>query len=181
MTVNKSELGKIVNGCLNNCRKSQQQLYDLLAPKLFAVCKRYAYSTEEAEDMFMEGFMNIFKSIGSYRSESSLETWAHSVMVHAAIDHIRMNHQLRNDLPVEELSESDDVWDNESVISALEAKQMLALLDQMSDNARVVFNLRAVEGYSFVEIAQMLDKKEGTVRTIYMRARKWLMERLKEK
>jgi RNA polymerase sigma factor (sigma-70 family) len=58
---------------------------------------------------------------------------------------------------------------------------MLALLDQMSDNARVVFNLRAVEGYSFVEIAQMLDKKEGTVRTIYMRARKWLMKRLKEK
>jgi DNA-directed RNA polymerase specialized sigma24 family protein len=27
----------------------------------------------------------------------------------------------------------------------------------------------------------MLDKKEGTVRTIYMRARKWLMKRLKEK
>jgi len=181
VTEKESELGKIVSGCLNNSRKSQQQLYDLLAPKMFAVCRRYAYSVEEAEDMLMEGFMNIFKSIGSYRSQSSLETWAHSVMVHSAIDYIRMHLQMRSDMQVEDLSECDDVWDNESVISVLEAKQVLELLNQMSEDARVIFNLKAVEGYTFVEIAKMLHKKDSAVRMIYMRARKWLMERLKEK
>lgn len=181
MTDKDSELGKIVSGCLNNSRKSQQQLYDLLAPKLFAVCRRYAYSVQEAEDMFMEGFMNIFKSIGSFRSESSFETWAHAVMVNSAIDHIRAHHRLCNEQVVEDLSAYDDLQERESIVTALEAKQVLGLLDQMSENARVVFNLRAVEGYSFGEIARMLDKKEGAIRMVYMRARKWLVEQLKEK
>jgi len=57
----------------------------------------------------------------------------------------------------------------------------LELLNQMSEDARVIFNLKAVEGYTFVEIAKMLHKKDSAVRMTYMRARKWLMERLKEK
>ena len=181
MTVKDAELGTIIEGCLNNSRVSQQQLYNLLAPKLFAVCRRYAFSEEEAEDMFMDGFMNIFKSIRSYRNKSSFETWAHSVMVNTIIDHIRANQRFRNEQFVEDVSEyQNDYEDGEAVLTKLAAKEVLTLMDEMSEDARVIFNLRAVEEFSLVEIAKLLGKKEGTVRNIYMRARRWLQKRLKE-
>ena len=131
--------------------------------------------------MFMDGFMNIFKSLGSFRRNSSLVTWAHSVMVNTIIDHIRSNKRFRNEQFVEDLEEYQSSYeDGNAINTVLAAKEVVAFMDEMSEDARVIFNLRAVEGYPFTEIAEMLEKKEGTVRNIYMRARRWMQKKLEE-
>ena len=54
------------------------------------------------------------------------------------------------------------------------------LMEQMPDTLRTVFNMKAIDGFSFKEIAELLDKKENAVRISYMRARQWLMAELKK-
>lgn len=179
MTGKDSELEKIINGCLQNDRVSQRQLYDKYSSRMFAVCRRYANSDEEAEDMLMVGFMNVFKGLKSYSWDGAFFTWLTGVMMRTAISYYRSTKRFRNELPM------GDEWDNEDVLLAeenivtnLEAKSIIELMDQMPDFSRVVFNMKEIEGYKLVEIAQMLDKKEGTIRVAYMRARKWLADRL---
>ena len=179
MTEIDSELQKIIYGCLNNDRVSQRRLYDRYSPKMYVVCQRYASSREEAEDMLMEGFMNVFKSLSTYKGDSKFSTWIYSVMVNTAVSHYRSMKRFRKELLSSDILDGDEYKEDEKITASLEASRLLELLEQMPDGMRVVFNLKAVEEYSFSEIAEMLDKKENAIRISYMRARQWMMEAMR--
>ena len=178
MTEIDSELQEIINGCLNNDRLSQHRLYDRYASKMYVVCRRYANSPEEAEDMLMEGFMNVFKRLSTFKGDSKFTTWIYSVMVNTAISHYRSVRRFRKELLTEDVLEGDVFAEEETITASLEASQLIELLEQMPDGMRMVFNLKAVEEYSFSEIAEILDKKENAIRISYMRARQWLKNRI---
>ena len=52
-------LEKLINECKKNNTQAQEQLYKLLAPKLFAVCLKYSRNYEEAQDHLQESFLII--------------------------------------------------------------------------------------------------------------------------
>ena len=127
----------------------------------------------------MEGFMNVFKGLPTFKGDSKFTTWIHSVMVNTAVSHYRSVRRFRKELFSSDAMEVEEFAEEENIIASLEAKQLLELLERMPDGMRVVFNLKAVEEYSFSEIAEMLDKKENAIRISYMRARQWMMEAMK--
>jgi len=137
---------------------------------------RYANSKEEAEDVMMDGFMGVFKNISTYRGESSLDSWIRSIMVKTAISHFReeKKHLMNDSLDDKEDSLMPISEREESIVTRLEAKQVLEIVAKMPEDLRVIFNLRLVEEYSFKEIAEELEKNENTVRVYYQRARKWI-------
>ncbi|HNG89484.1 MAG TPA: sigma factor-like helix-turn-helix DNA-binding protein, partial [Saprospiraceae bacterium] len=63
-------------------------------------------------------------------------------------------------------------------LSALSEQELLALIAQLPDGYKVVFNLVAVEGYSHAEVAEMLKIQESTSRSQLTKARRWLAEQL---
>ena len=88
--------------------------------------------------------------------------------------------RFRKELFSDDVVEGEEFAEEENIVASLAAKQLLEMLEQMPDGMRLVFNLKAVEEYSFQEIAEKLGKKENAIRICYMRARKWLMERIGE-
>jgi len=175
-----SELESVISGCLNNNRLSQKQLYERFAPRLFVVCRRYANSTAEAEDMLMEGFMNVFKNLHTFKGDSSFFSWIYSVMVNSAISHYRSVRRFRQEFFQEDMDMEPYGNVEEEVVARLSAGQVIELLEQMPGIPRVVFNLREIEGYSFEEIAEKLGKNEGAIRMAHVRAKKWLRSKLDE-
>lgn len=127
----------------------------------------------------MEGFMNVFKGLSTFKGDSKFTTWIHSVMVNTAVSHYRSVRRFRKELFSSDGLEGEEFAEEENIIASLEAKQLLELLEQMPDGMRVVFNLKAVEEYSFSEIAEMLDKKENAIRISYMRARQWMIKAMR--
>jgi DNA-directed RNA polymerase specialized sigma24 family protein len=89
MTTVDNRLQTIWEGCLRNDRKQQEMLYKVLAPKMLAVCMRYAKDKDEARDILQEGFIKMFKNMSNYRGEGSLEGWIRRIMVHSAISRYR--------------------------------------------------------------------------------------------
>lgn len=169
----------LIEGCLRNDRKSQKQLYDLYSPKMLGVCFRYTNSREEAEDAMVEGFTNVFTHMGSYRGECSLENWIRKIMVNSSLIHLRQKQKYQNisfeDITIEE--------QDQSIVKPEEkfaADDLMKLIQTMPDGYKVVFNLFAVEGYSHKEIAEQLNISESTSKSQFFRARKWLMERIKD-
>ena len=180
MTEIDSDIEKIITGCLKNDRLSQRKLYDRYAPVLFGVCRRYASSEAEAEDILMEGFMIVFKKLGTYRRESSFDAWVKKVMLNSAISHFRNSRRFRLEVLTEDMESLENVENGEQISTNLLADQLLAVIQQMPEMMRVVFNLKVVDEFSFTEIAEMLGKNENAIRNSYLRARKWLMEKLEK-
>ncbi len=174
------EIEELIAGCQNNNRDAQRRLYEKFASTMLGVCMRYANSKEEAEDVMMDGFMGVFKNISTYRGESSLDSWIRSIMVKTAISHFRAEkkHLMNDSLDDKEGSLMPISEREESIVTRLEAKQVLEIVAKMPEDLRVIFNLRLVEEYSFKEIAEELEKNENTVRVYYQRARKWLIDRI---
>ncbi|MGF7076652.1 RNA polymerase sigma factor (sigma-70 family) [Mucilaginibacter sp. 3215] len=176
MTTADERLQTIWNGCMTNDRKSQEQLYRLLAPRMLAVCMRYATDKDEAQDILQEGFIKMFRNMKNYRGEGSLEGWIRRIMVHCAISRYRKLKPivLVDDFAAEEAAVipiSSSYNDN-----GLEAKDLMKLVQKLPKTYRSVFNMYAIEGYSHQEIGSSLGMSELLSRTTLHRARTLLKD-----
>jgi RNA polymerase sigma factor (sigma-70 family) len=158
----------LISGCIDGNRRMQEELYRRFSPRMYAVCLRYASSSEEAEDILQEGFIKIFKKLGSFRSEGSFEGWIRRVFVNTAIEHFRRRRYLQ---PVTEREENTIEGKYLSVLDDLAEKDILALVKQLSPGYRTVFNMYVVEGYTHKEIGDMLGISEGTSKSQLSRAK----------
>ena len=146
----------------------QEELYNRFSPRMFSVCLRYAGNTEEAEDILQEGFIKIFKKLNTFRSEGSFEGWIRRIFVNTAIEHFRRKRYL---MPVTEKEENTIEGKYLSVLDDLAARDIMALVQELSPGYRTVFNLYVVEGYTHKEIADMMGISEGTSKSQLSRAK----------
>ncbi|MGH2553988.1 MAG: RNA polymerase sigma factor [Chitinophagaceae bacterium] len=167
----------LIKGCLSGNRRMQEELYRRFSPRMYAVCLRYAGNAEEAEDILQEGFIKIFKKLDSFRSEGSFEGWVRRVFVNTAIEHFRRKRYL---MPVTEKEENTIEGKYLSVMDDLAARDIMALVQNLSPGYRTVFNLYVVEGYTHKEIADMMGISEGTSKSQLSRAKVILQDMVRQ-
>ena len=166
-------LEQLIKDCQENSIKAQEQLYRLLAPKLFAVCLKYSRSRVDAEDNLQDGFLLIFKKIGQYRFEGSFEGWAKRVMVNNVLQKYRTEGIF--EIVTENMPEEAEV---EIEADDIPMDYLMAIIQQLPDRYRMVFNLYVIDGYSHKEIAAMLNITDGTSKSNLARARMILKEKI---
>lgn len=166
----------LVNECAKGNSKAQRALFDKFAPKMMAVCQRYLRNTQEAEDVLQDGFVKVFQKIVDFKMEGSLEGWIRRIVVNTALDSIRKNKKLLDDVQVEEVQYKVSFTDHQ--FDGMDLAQLMKLIDGMPDGYRVVFNMFAIEGYSHKEIADTLGVTENTSKSQYSRARAFLRTQL---
>lgn len=162
---------KLIQACIKEKRNAQKQLYDLYSPKMYYVCLRYARHELEAQDMLQDGFVKVFDKIASFKSNGSFEGWIRRIIVNTSLNHCRKRSFKQEQIGIEDYQ---DKVVNSKAISLLSEKELLALIQQLPDGYRMVFNLYVIEGYSHKEIGEMLDITESTSRSQLAKARKWM-------
>jgi RNA polymerase sigma factor (sigma-70 family) len=167
----------LISGCIDGNRRMQEELYRRFSPRMYAVCLRYAGSSEEAEDILQEGFIKIFKKLQSFRGEGSFEGWIRRIFVNTAIEHFRRKRYLQ---PVTEKEENTIEGKYLSVLDELAEKDILDLVRQLSPGYRTVFNMYVVEGYTHKEIGDILGISEGTSKSQLSRAKVILQDMVKK-
>ncbi len=166
-------LDEIIKDCQRDSIKAQEQLYRLLAPKLFSVCLKYSRNYEDAQDNLQDGFLIIFKKIAQFQFKGSFEGWAKRVMVNNVLQRYRTEGIFEivsenvPDEPEVEL-ESDDI----------SMEFLVSIIQALPDRYRMVFNLYVIDGYSHKEIAEMLGITDGTSKSNLARARMILKEKI---
>lgn len=168
MITTDTRLAAIWEGCLKNDRKQQELLYKTLAPRMLAVCMRYAHDKDEAQDILQEGFIKMFNNAHKYRGEGNLEGWIRRIMVHCAISRYRKQKTM---VLVDEFPESSSDFGNGYNAHGLEVKDLLKMIQQLPQTYRSVFSMYAIEGYSHQEIGNTLGITELLSRTNLHRAR----------
>ncbi|TVR43166.1 MAG: RNA polymerase sigma factor [Bacteroidia bacterium] len=169
----------IIKGCIQNRKADQYRLYAMFSKQMFGVCLRYAASYDEAQDILQEGFVKVFKSLPSFRGKGSLEGWIKKIFVNTAIEKFRARIY---HLPLEEFADYEEYVNHNLGSQALHTRDILAFVQKLPMQYRIVFNLYALEGYSHKEIGEALRISESTSRSNLARARMLLKEKLnKEK
>jgi len=159
---------EILAGCRQGKAAFQEKLYELYSRRMMAVCVRYTRSRFEAEDIFHEAFVKVFKHLDTY-SNGSFEGWMRRIFVNTAINHYHKNRKLQDQLDystVEEITPSED-----DIISTISGQELLELVNQLPEGYKVVFNLYVVEGFNHREIGEMLNIAEGTSKSQLAKAK----------
>jgi RNA polymerase sigma factor (sigma-70 family) len=168
----------LVEGCLQNKRKQQKQLYQKYFKSMFQICLSYSGNRTEAKDIMQEAFIKVFTSLEKFSGKGSLEGWIRRIVTNTAIDYFRQRKRLvfREEFPDAPEEEERGSYTFQDLTNEV----ILHYINQLPDGARVVFNLFAVEGLQHKEIAKKLIITEGTSKSQDNRARnllkKWLYE-----
>ena len=171
-------LEQLVPACRNGDRKAQKQLFDALAPKMMALCLRYVGDRPTAEDVLQDGFVTLFSRLDSYSGTGSFEGWARRIFVNTALMHLRKTDALKLS---DDISEARGLFNEEATpVQKIGYRELMALIASLPADARTVFNMYVIEGYSHKEIAEALGFNEATSRSKLQRARIRLQEMIKE-
>jgi RNA polymerase sigma-70 factor (ECF subfamily) len=155
-------------------RDAQHHLYNLYAPKMLSVCRRYIKDIHHAEEVMLGGFLKVFMNLKKFKFEGSFEGWVRRIMVNESISFLRKEKQV---FFIEEIaSYTEESWNN--INTELEVDQIQELVDSLPEGYRMVFVLYAVEGYKHSEIAKMLEVSESTSKSQLFKARKMLQQKL---
>jgi len=163
---------KLVRDCLRQDAEAQRTLYERYAGLMLGVCYRYTKSIEDAEDILQEGFVRVFRNLDQFKFEGELGAWIRRVMVTTTLNYLKKNRHYRQELAFDNLP-LHPVSDDDPELK-VQGKELAELIRQLPLCYQTIFNLHAIEGYSHVEIAQLLGISEGTSRSQYLRARRQL-------
>jgi RNA polymerase sigma-70 factor, ECF subfamily len=64
-------------------------LYGLHSRRVYALCLRMVSNPSDAEDLMQEAFLQLFRKIGTFRSESAFSTWLHRMTVNVVLMRLR--------------------------------------------------------------------------------------------
>jgi len=166
-------------------KKGDYRAFDLLVLKyqsrVIATAFKFVKERQLAEDIAQEAFIKSYKSIDSFREESSFYTWVYRIAVNTAKNYL-VSAKRRDEVVISDLSEDDSFYPEKSDVDSpqdlLKANELRDLifetLSSLGEETRTALSLREFDGLSYEQIAEIVKCPVGTVRSRIFRGREMI-------
>lgn len=137
---------------------------DAYGPRLHRLVRRYTICEADAEDLTQEIFVDLYRSLGSFRGDSALATWVYRV----ALNHCRKYAGRTRTVTVpydDTLSRPEEHGPAHHAARRELSDQVHAALDGLSPDHREVVILHELQEMTYRECAAVLQVPEGTVKS----------------
>ncbi|MCC5911761.1 MAG: sigma-70 family RNA polymerase sigma factor [Clostridiaceae bacterium] len=148
----------------------------------FNIAYRMLGNFEDANDITQEAFIKVYKSIDKFKGESSFTTWLYAIVNNICLDFLRKKKKIKiisidksqgNENYQREIP--DETNTPEVLFEKKEVRRTVQdAINQLKDEHRTIIILRDIQGFSYEEIAEILDISTGTVKSRISRARRSL-------
>jgi RNA polymerase sigma-70 factor (ECF subfamily) len=163
-----------------------ETLYKTHGKRVYNLCLRMLKNTAEAEDLTQQVFLQLFRKISSFRSESGFSTWLHRVAVNMVLMHLRNKKQI--EISIDDPGESSTAVTEQSeferadrsMFGAIDRMNLFRAIRKLPSGCKQLFLLHHVFGYKHSEIVRLLGCSVGCSKSQVHRARKRLQEMLRE-
>ena len=148
---------------------AERALYDAHVDRVYRLAYRLAGDDALAQDFTQETFIRAFSKLDSFRGESALSTWLHSITTTVVLNGLRKVKRFRQ--------RETDIDDAHAIgVSRRESEpdlkqRMKQAIDALPNGYRTVFVMHDVEGYTHEEIGAALGVETGTSKAQLSRAR----------
>lgn len=151
-----------------------------------SICFRYERNEQDAVALLNQSFLKILNNLPSYDQSKPFTPWAKRITVNEAIDEFRRKKNARSqtifldDRQWED--EADDLMDDvELDTDHLTYKDYMAMMKDLDEPARTIFNLYAIDDYKHADIAAELDISVRSSKRYLSKARLDLQAMIMEK
>jgi RNA polymerase sigma-70 factor (ECF subfamily) len=148
------------------------ELYDRYEAKIYSYIFRRTGEQTLAEDLTAQVFLKMLEAIRNRKAwHSSFSGWLYRIAHNLVIDHYRQRGH-HTQVPLEDAPTLLAVEQNpvESAEMKLDAERLRAAISRLTDEQAEVISLRFLEGYSITEVAEMMNKTEGSIKALQYRA-----------
>ena len=162
----------------------QRGAFDLLVAKyqhrVIRLLSRYVDDTADAMDLAQDTFIKAYRALPRFRGDSKFSTWLHRIAINTAKNHVVSRRRMAWQQPlIEDDKDLSHDASPEHELLAEEIRQTVSLaIDELSSDLKTTIILRALEGFSYAQIAHELSCPVGTVRSKIFRAREQISARL---
>ena len=162
----------LVDRSIAGDRTAQRELFRRQSRRVHATLFRILGSNLSVDDLIQDVFIEVFRSLPSFRGESSLSTWIDRCTAHVALSHLRKKRPRLIEMVTE--TASDSASPEESLLLKEATRRLYAELDQMDPVLRLAITLHVVDDRPVAEVARMMDASVVATKTRVWRARKHL-------
>jgi RNA polymerase sigma-70 factor, ECF subfamily len=152
-------------------RSALEELYLLHFDRIYSYLHMSVGSRHDAEDLTTQTFVKMLESIRRFRWKSvPFSAWLFRIAHNLAIDHFRANRRWQPEEHVPESVHGQESSAEEQALASLGQTTILTLIERLSPEQRQVLTLKFVFRFSNAEVAAILDKTEGAVKSLQHRA-----------
>ena len=165
-------------------QQGDKRAFDLLVlkyqHKIFGLISRYVRDHSEIQDVAQEAFIKAYRALPRFRGDSAFYTWLYRIAINTAKNYLvaRGRRPPSSDIDVEDaehfegVSPLKDIETPENVLFGEELKRVVNdAIKSLPDDLRTAVTLREFEGFSYEDIAEVMECPVGTVRSRIFRAR----------
>ena len=177
--------GDFERNLIRRAQRGDRAAFDALVRRydqeVLRMAMRIVQSHEDAQDLYQEAFLKVYRSIGRFRLESKFSTWLYRVVMNVCLDHLRRQ-KTRGEM---QMPESDDgqpdflqsIPEERAALHparSYEAQEIASRLQlamaRLSPRERVVFELKHCQGMKLRDIGEMCGTSEEAAKNSLFRA-----------
>jgi len=159
---------------------------------LYGAALRMTRNPQDAEDLVQETMMRAYRAFGRFEAGTNLKAWLFRILTNAHINTYRKRQREPQKVSSDEVEEFDlyrelknhdsqfDSTPESIVLDSLVDSDIIEAIDDLPEQFRLAVVLSDIEGFSYAEMAQIMDVPMGTVMSRLHRGRKALQKRLWE-
>lgn len=157
--------------------------------RVFNTALGIVQNTEDAEDVAQEVFIQVFRSIHSFKAESKLSTWIYRITTTRALDLLRSRKSKKrfgfiqrllgeNNEPVQEIPDFNHP--GVQLDRKEKAARLFKMIGKLPENQKIAFTLHKLEDLSYQEVSEVMQTSVAAVESLLHRARQNLRKLLEE-
>lgn len=179
---------KLIKNAVNGDSKAFEKLILPYEKKVYNIAMQMFKNEQDAYDASQEVLIKVYNNLDKFKFESAFSTWLHRLAMNTCIDEYRkrkrhMEHTTTMEVRVSSDEESitrqfvdHNLTPEQEVLQKETVSEVRHAMDQLKEDQKILIIYRDIYGYSYDEIAKMLECNLGTTKSRISRARQALKD-----
>lgn len=166
-----------------------KELFVLYKDKVLQICYRFILNQEDAEEVMQDVFLEVHRSISSFRGDASFSTWLYRIATTKSLDELKRQnrkkriHLIKKSIGLDSLFNTAS--ENPTPDTIIETKENIGIikqaLDSLPEQQRIAITLSKIDGASNVLVAEIMDITIFAADSLIYRAKKNLIKYFENK
>ena len=166
-----AQVRKLVERAQAGERDALEELYLIHFDRIYSYLHMTVGNRHDAEDLTTQTFLKMLESIGRFHWQSApFSAWLFRIAHNLSMDHFRANRRWQPEEEVPEPPDSAERSAEDEALQSIGRQSMMSLIDTLSPEQQQVLTLKFVFNFANGDVATILEKTEGAIKSLQHRA-----------
>ena len=170
-TDSSANIRRLVDRAKRGERRALEELYLIHFDRIYSYLHMSVGNRHDAEDLTNQTFIKMLESIDRFQWRSApFSAWLFRIAHNLAMDHFRAGRRWQPEEEPEQPQDSVEHSAEEEAMQSIGRQSMLVMIENLSEDQQQVLTLKFVFNFSNGEVAAILGKTEGAIKSLQHRA-----------